>query len=121
MSNIIFETAKSTDLANKMVSDKYSFVLVTAKRARSIKSGARPLLEEKFTKKLKPVQIAINEIAKRSLNSENFNMSDISTSENIVSIASVGMINKIPQQKIGKRSNDFNKISYQDMDQEGDF
>ncbi|MCX7884357.1 MAG: DNA-directed RNA polymerase subunit omega [Caloramator sp.] len=50
------------------VNDKYSLVVVTAKRARQIIEGKKPLIEIDSTK---PVTIAINEINEGKINFEN--------------------------------------------------
>lgn len=50
------------------VSDKYSLVVVTAKRARQIIGGQSPLINIDSTK---PVTIAINEINEGKINFEN--------------------------------------------------
>ncbi|SKA92443.1 DNA-directed RNA polymerase subunit omega [Caloramator quimbayensis] len=50
------------------VNDKYSLVVVTAKRARQIIGGQSPLVNINSTK---PVTIAINEINEGKINFEN--------------------------------------------------
>jgi len=54
----------SIDELMKKVDSKYALVVAAAKRARMLTEGARPLVETGHEESLKPVSIALEEIAR---------------------------------------------------------
>jgi|GEM_PF-5887165 len=100
----VVNTSKITEQAVFNAEDKYSLVLLAAKRARSISFGSKSLANENLVKGLKPVQTSLIEISIRALNNANF-AEYSSASQSVANIGSLPMSSKVPTQKIGPRKN----------------